>query len=489
MLNGESSEQLSLSGIKLSLGELIPQHVQKTEQELVEEIGDVNKQITELKQLLAVSRESEAAESKKNELNQTVKQCEQDLRDYDQLQQLTKGKAQRNEQRQTFEIQLVAINTALENADKKHNELAQQIGEIADKLSQLSSDVSSVEKLKNQRIDDQVLFNALSEQPHTPWIIEDEWSLEYLPARLEQYIEDCKDLDKLSKELRQMKNDLSQKGLTKFQMAQTQDEELKGIIKFSYCLDDEKKALERRARSAVVNVTASLRELRSGLYSLQSKMKEFNRLISHRQLSDLKTFKIEPVEESQLVDAMNVLIQQAEQTESGQSFELFDQGSILDDAELDRAKSLLIEEGNARQGLRVADLFRLEFVVAKQGQQPESFEDIDSAASNGTVLMAKLVTGLAMLHLMQDKRHQMKAVCYLDEALALDTKNQANLIEIANQFGFALIFASPAPLTTARYCVPIHQANGKNHISKNSWQIFEPIESQELSQPQVEPSL
>ncbi|MGR5351908.1 hypothetical protein [Vibrio sp. DNB22_19_2] len=489
MLNGESSEQLSLSGLKLSLEELIPQHVQKTEQGLVEEIDDVNKQITELKQLLEVSRESEAAERKKNELNLAVKQCEQGLRDYEQLQQLTNGQAQRNEQKQTFEIQLAAINTALENADKKYNELAQQIGEIADKLSQLASDNNSVEKLKNQRIDDQALFATLSDQPHTPWLLTDEWSLEYLPVRLEHYIEDCKDLDKLSKELRQMKNELSQKGLTKFQMAQTQDEELKGIIKFSHCLDDEKKALERRARSAVVNVTASLRELRSGLYSLQSKMKEFNRLISHRQLSDLKTFKIEPVEEIQLVDAMNVLIQQAEQTESGQSFELFDQGSILDDAELDRAKSLLIEEGNARQGLRVADLFRLEFVVAKQGQQPESFEDIDSAASNGTVLMAKLVTGLAMLHLMQDKRHQMKAVCYLDEALALDTKNQANLIEIANQFGFALIFASPAPLTTARYCVPIHQANGKNHISRNSWQIFEQIENQTLPQLQVEPSL
>ncbi|CAK2075028.1 Chromosome segregation ATPase [Vibrio crassostreae] len=489
MLNCESSEQLSLSGLKLSIEELIPQHVQKTGQELVEEIGDVNKQITELKQLLEVSRESEAAERKKNELNLAVKQCEQDLRDYEQLQQLTNGQEQRNEQRQTFDSQLVAINTALENADKKHNELAQQIGDIADKLSQLSSDDSNVEKLKRQRIDDQALFSMLSEKPHIPWIVMDDWSLENLPVRLEQYIEDCKDLDKLSKELRQVKNDLAQKGLTKFQVAQTQDDELKGIIKFSHCLDDEKKALERRARSAVVNVTASLRELRSGLYALQSKMKEFNRLISHRQLSDLKTFKIEPVEESQLVDAMNVLIQQAEQTESGQSFELFDQASILDDAELERAKSLLIEEGNARQGLRVADLFRLEFVVAKQGQQQESFEDIDSAASNGTVLMAKLVTGLAMLHLMQDKRHQMKAICYLDEALALDTKNQANLIEIAEQFGFALIFASPAPLTTARYCVPIHQANGKNHISRNSWQIFEPIEIQELPKPQLEPSL
>lgn len=489
MLNGESSEQLSLSGLKLSLGELIPQHVQKTEQELIEEIDDVNKQITELKQILEVSKESEIAENKKSELNCAVRQCEQDLEDYQKLQQLTKSQAQRSEQKETLEQELKTITAELDNAEQRHKTITAQINEIAGKLAQLKTDSESVEKLKNQRIDDQSLFSMLSDQPHTPWIVMDEWSLEYLPVRLEQYIEECKDLDKLSKELRHMKNDLALKGLTKFQMAQTQDEEIKGIIKFSHCLDNEKKALERRARSAVVNVTASLRELRSGLYALQSKMKEFNRLISHRQLSDLKTFKIEPVEEGQLVDAMNVLIQQAEQTESGQSFELFDQGCILDDAELDQAKSLLIEEGNARQGLRVADLFRLEFVVAKQGQQQESFEDIDSAASNGTVLMAKLVTGLAMLHLMQDKRHQMKAVCYLDEALALDTKNQANLIEIAEQFGFALIFASPAPLTTARYCVPIHQTNGKNHISKNSWQILEPIESQELSQPQVEPSL
>lgn len=485
LLNDESAEQFSLSGLTLSFEELVPQYIQKTEQELVEEIGDVSKQIKELTDLFEASRESEAAERKKIELNRALRQCEQELQDYQHLQALIKTQAQRLEQKQTLASEREAVEAALDNTGKQYNELTLQINTVRDKLSNLASDKRNVEKLKNQRIDDQALFAALSDQPHTPWIVMDEWSLESLPARLEQYIEDCKDLDKLSKEVRQMKNDLAQKGLTKFQMAQTQDEEIKGIIQFSHCLDDEKKALERRARSAVVNVTASLRELRGGLYALQSKMKEFNRLISHRQLSDLKIFKIEPVEESQLVDSMNVLIQQAEQTESGQSFELFDQGSILDDAELERAKSLLIEEGNARQGLRVADLFRLEFVVAKQGQQQESFEDIDSAASNGTVLMAKLVTGLAMLHLMQDKRHQMKAVCYLDEALALDTKNQVNLIEIAEQFGFALIFASPAPLTTARYCVPIHQANGYNHISRNSWQIFEPIENQELPQQQV----
>ena len=132
---------------------------------------------------------------------------------------------------------------------------------------------------------------------------------------------------------------------------------------------------------------------------------------------------------------------------------------------------------NAPRGLRVADLFRLRFWVGKADREPEAFDDLDSAASNGTVLMAKLVTGLAMLHLMQDQRRPIQGICYLDEALALDARNQRSLIETAAEFGFSLIFASPAPLTTVRYCVPIHHRQGSNQISRFSWQIIEPVEA------------
>ncbi|WP_306544072.1 hypothetical protein [Malikia spinosa] len=91
--------------------------------------------------------------------------------------------------------------------------------------------------------------------------------------------------------------------------------------------------------------------------------------------------------------------------------------------------------------------------------------------------MAKLITGLAMLHLMQDQRRPIQGVCYLDEALALDARNQRSLIKTAAEFGFSLIFASPAPLTTVRYCVPIHHRQGSNQISRVSWQILEPLEA------------
>ncbi|RMF15388.1 MAG: hypothetical protein D6758_09805, partial [Gammaproteobacteria bacterium] len=158
-------------------------------------------------------------------------------------------------------------------------------------------------------------------------------------------------------------------------------------------------------------------------------------------------------------------------------FELFNQASVLDDEALDEARQILADEGNARNGLRIGDLFRLTFVVGKQDSEPESFDDLDSAASNGTVLMAKLVTGLAMLHQLQDPRQRIEGICYLDEALALDTRNQRSLIETASEFGFVLVFASPAPLATARYCVPITHRDGWNYISRKSWQILEPLEA------------
>ena len=148
---------------------------------------------------------------------------------------------------------------------------------------------------------------------------------------------------------------------------------------------------------------------------------------------------------------------------------------MLDDKELTAAKDTLIKEGEARGGLRVEHLFRLVFVIGKKNQPTAEFEDIDSAASNGTVLMAKLITGLAMLNQMKDPRKTIKTACYLDEAASLDQRNQRNLIETAAEFGFSLIFASPEPQITARYCVPISTTNGKNHISQLHWQIIEPL--------------
>lgn len=475
-LGTDQADNLNLLGIKIPLAELTPQHKQLSVAELTARVEDLEAQIGSLDEQIAVAKGKQEAERKKARLEQDKRNCEQDLLDYDLLQTLSlQAPALQSELEQTGKT-LEQVEQELSTMDKHLDALRAKQDVVRQNRQQLESAHNTIERLRHQRIDSQEAFSFLSDLPHHPWVGEAEWKLDDLAERLQTYQTDCRQLESLNQRLKNGLPELHTHGLTKYQYADSPDRELKSIIDFSHQLAQEQLALEKKARSAVVNVTASLRELRDGLTAFQGKIREFNRLIGHRQLSDLKTFKIEAEDETHLVEAINILISTASKVDTGDSYELFNHDSVLDDEKLERAKQVLIDEGNVRQGLRVADLFRLVFIVAKDDQQPETFEDIDSAASNGTVLMAKLVTGLAMLYLMQDKRHQVRGICYLDEALALDARNQRSLIETAHEFGFSLIFASPAPLSTVRYCVPIHHHNGKNHIARDSWQILELLE-------------
>lgn len=475
-LTGSSEKILPLIGLQLSLKTLQPQHQQLSEQQLNERIEDSERKLRLLKEQYQVAKELSEGEKLKQQLETKWRELEHDLRDFDHLQTLQKNENERQEQLKTLHLTLENISNQLINSQRYVDQLINEIEEVRHMSRELDEQHKQIDNIRNQRIDSHEAFVNLVNLNYQPWVGQTDWPLAKLAGKLKEYQGDCRRLQELDKTLKQLGNELHAAGLTKYQYNVDLDTELQLIINFSQQLPKEQLALEKKARSAVINVTNSLRELRDGLFAFQGKMREFNRFIGRRQLSDLKTFKIEACDEESLVEAIDTMISTATQVESGDSFELFNQTSVLDDRQLERAKQVLINEGNARGGLKVADLFRLEFVVAKVGQKPESFRDIDSAASNGTVLMAKLVTGLAMLHLMQDQRHKVRAICYLDEALALDVRNQRNLIEIAGELGFSLIFASPAPLTTARYCVPIQRVNGKNHISRKSWQLLQPLD-------------
>ncbi|SHH70720.1 hypothetical protein SAMN05720761_1231 [Fibrobacter sp. UWCM] len=78
--------------------------------------------------------------------------------------------------------------------------------------------------------------------------------------------------------------------------------------------------------------------------------------------------------------------------------------------------------------------------------------------------------------MMTDKKKSVSSVCYLDEAASIDEINQKNLIKAASDFGYNILFASPTPLTTVRYCIRIEKQNGKNIISNKQWIRFEDID-------------
>lgn len=470
------SEALALAGLRVNIGKLHPQFQQLSEAELQEQILDTERHIANLQAQLQTAQQRNKAESLKQQLEQDQRQLQKDLADFDSWQRLVADSPKRAEQQVALEQVKTRLQTELADTDQQNRRLVDEQAALRQQQEQLAAQNARIVAARNRREDQSTPFGYLESLPHHLWLGEAIWSLDTLDEHLQSYQADCQQLLRLNGVLQGGLQELHAGGLNKYEHSTNQDEEWCRILDFHQMLAKEAEALEKKARSAVINVTASLKQLRQGLDAFKARMRDFNRLVSQRQLSDLKVFKIEPKDEDHLVAAIDTLLTKSAQVATGESFDLFNQQSVLDDVPLDRAKQILFDEGNARQGLRVADLFRLEFVIGKQDQAEESFTEIDSAASNGTVLMAKLVTGLAMLHLMQHKSKRIRTICYLDEALALDTRNQKNLIDVAEEFGFALICASPAPLTTARYCVPIHHHAGKNHINRQSWLVLSPKE-------------
>ncbi len=466
------SEALALAGLQVNLSQLQPQFQQLSEAELEEQLLDTEQHITSLQAQLQTAQQRSQAEAIKQQLEQDQQQLQKDLADFDSWQRLLADSPFRAEQQATLMQAKARLQAEQDDSNQHFQRLLEELSAVRQQQEQLAAQHERIVAARNRREDQSSMFGYLASLPHLPWVGESTWSLNNLDEHLQAYQTDCQQLLRFDSVLQRGLLELHAGGLNKYEHSSSQDEEWSRILDFHQMLAKEAEVLEKKARSAVVHVTASLKQLRQGLDAFKARMRDFNRLVSQRQLSDLKVFKIEPRDEANLVEAIDTLLHKSAQVETGESFDLFNQQSVLDDVPLDRAKQILFDEGNARQGLRVADLFRLEFVIGKQDQAEEFFTEIDSAASNGTVLMAKLVTGLAMLHLMQHKSKRIRTICYLDEALALDTRNQKNLIDVAEEFGFALICASPAPLTTARYCVPIHHHAGKNHINPQSWLVL-----------------
>lgn len=470
----QDTDDLIFAGLQLNPDALPTAYQQTSPDDLSIRILDLEQRQKQLAAHYQAAQDLQQAKQLLQLRQHNLQEIEQQLVDFANLQQLQASQPARQQQLDQLKQQLSQVQAALAEHSQQRRALSQREREKNSELEQLHRDAQQITQLREKRVDTAPELQHLDQLPHQIWAADIATDLVGLASRLHEYQRDCQQLLQLNDAILQKLNQLHAGGLTKFQFEAGSEREIERIITFANNLTQEGEVLESKARHTVVNVISCLRELRDGIDQFKLKMREFNRLIGRRQLSDLAVFKIEPVDEDLLLEAVRHLISTAELVESGDNFELFNQASVLDDEQLNRAKQLLIQEGQARGGLKIEHFFRLEFVVGKQGKAAEAFTDMDAAASAGTVLMAKLVTGLALLHLMQHKQQRLQAVCYLDEAASLDLKNQTSLVETAHEFGYTLVFAAPTPVLSARYCVPIHQhPNGGNLISPKRWQILE----------------
>lgn len=474
-----SNNILTLPGLSINVGALEPNLVIRTDKELEGDRQDCQGQLDELQKLLETAESLTEKSLQQKQLEQKIAQLNKDIADFKSLLALQASAQARQTDIVKLSEGLAALKAEESQLGERKQQLVTSLKENENQQQVITAQHQRIHQARNHRQDHQPQFSYLDQLPFLPCMEAGILDMALLANQIERYNENCQRLKQLDESLQNKLHTLHRDDLSKFQYEENTEKELESLFAFTAQLALEKEAIERKSRSAVVQVAAILRGLRDSLVTLKMRMNEFNNKINRRPLSDLKVFRIEPREEASLVDAIQTLISTSEQVDSGNSFDLFDHSTVLDDKALNKAKDLLIQEGKTRGSIRVEHLFHLVFKIAKENQKPAEFENIDSAASNGTVLMAKLITGLAMLNQMQNPKKAIKTLCYLDEAASLDKKNQRNLIETASEFGFTLIFASPEPQITARYCVPIGTKNGMNYISRFNWQILEPLDEQQ----------
>ncbi|MCD9046856.1 hypothetical protein [Luteimonas sp. MHLX1A] len=481
-------ERVRLPGLDIDAGALAPAPPPASREDLQQSVSEMTHRLARSRSELETAQSMEKAVQRRKALEAEIKDVEGQLIRFDEYQSLMATSVERKQLLQTLLQDLVELDGKLEMIKATGAELRAEEDRISNAIRALDTDNAEVERLRGGRRDTGPLYDNLPHLPHNEWVQGIRIALRDLPTALQGYINDCSALQALTSSLKTGVSEAHAGGLTKFLGTSDSgiEAEIQRMANFVGALPHEAETLERAARLAVVDVSSALVDLRRSLDEMRMKMREFNKLISQRRVSDLAVFKLELVEVPELVGAIDKLRETADHADHGESMALFDQKGVLGDDALNRAKSILIKEGQQNNGLKLENLFRLEFKVAKKGQAVESFDGLEASASLGTTLMAKLVIGLAMLHLMRDKRSPAQAVCYLDEAATLDPANQRSLIEAARDFGFALIFASPLPLTTARYCIPIDNVGKASQISRQRWQLIEATEA--VPAPAPEPA-
>jgi hypothetical protein len=476
----EQGDRLDIWGLRMSRSSIAQAYTQSTPVEIKAELAQRRIELDRLEEEIATLRDRSTQESRVMALRTQAEKARQDLSKFMRFQELVTSLQERKDEVTALHRKQELIHARREEIQLQQDKVQMDKVGLQDEESALERQHNGIASRRRQRRDGEQSMLVLADLPHTTWFSSQVVTPESLEEALRQQNEDCKRLVELDGSLRTFLHDILQYGFTKFQGVDSEDEQLRLTMNYANNLENENEALQRQVLSAVTTVASSLKELQRQYEQFGEKIKEFNRIIGKRHLSDLGHFRIEIQEQPYLLEAIRQILSSSEAIDTLESPSLFDTACAAADAvgsqTLDRAKDHLLHFCANKGSLKLEHLFELEFEVAKVGQPAQRFDQLDKIGSNGTVLMAKLISGLALLYKMLAGGRQIQTICYLDEAASLDDANQISLIDTAKEFGFNLLFASPTPQNTVHYCVPIEKRNGKNLVTRQHWQIFESLE-------------
>lgn len=467
---------LEINGLTLNRCEILAMghYEEKTSEEIQEEINLSKDELEKYKERRRAIEEREKVEKELRELINRRDSAQKELNDYNEFVELRLSEAERNSEKIKLSKSLQENLNNLEKFDEEKGKSQSKEREIIGKIKDLNKRNDEISLLRNKRRDVENYTEVL-EQVYLPYVYDGN-VMEELPELLKNQVDDCNELDSVSSSKNRILRDLEHRGFTKFIGIEQEDEMTERVLDYAHTLPKEEAAIQHNLHVAITRVGNILIELVNQYKTFEDDLTKFNVLITKRRVSDLKKLSIE-INPRDILDAVKTIARHS--TDSADSIGLFSPDAkegYAGNPEVDKAKEKLFRFCDNNDKLRLENLFDLSIKVQKEGELEQNLSDLNAIGSNGTVLMAKLIFGLALLHWMTDKKNATTSICYLDEAASIDEENQKKLIAAAREFGFVLLFASPTAQTTVRYCIRIEKRNNRNVVTDKQRITLDPIE-------------
>lgn len=468
----QQGEILTINGLTIERAAIRQKIAERDPKDIEKDIQSLKNDIEIFKQEQSALQDREKCLEELKKLVNELAAAKSNLDQFDRLQDLRKNEAERKREKEELQEQFNANKNKTGEIKNTQQRLRDESSSVDNELKKLDADAKEIEKNKEQRIDDEPFFTNILDMSHDPYYFEGD-VLKDLNQVLQAQKNDCIKLKDKESSISAIMQELNAGGFNKFHGQNSQDEQIEAIVNFAKNLADEERQIQDEMRAAIASVANGLKRLEHQYNDFCRELISFNSIVQKRKVSDLEKMAIES-KELPALDAIRIFSKYS--TDNEESFDLFSleiKNNSAGNAELDKAKDILLKVCSEKGCLKLENLFELSFIVCKKGGSPQEFKNLENMASNGTTLMAKLLYGLALLYRMSDKSERVMSVCYLDEAANLDAENQRNLILSAKEFGFNLLFASPEPQTTARYCIAVGHIGNRNIITEKQIQILE----------------
>ena len=467
---------IRINGLALNKSEILAMghYEEKSSEEIQEEIESSKNELRTYEDRRRAIEERENVEKELNELIKKRDSAQKELDDYNEFIELRLSEAERSDEKKKLSKSLQDNQDNLTKFDDEKKKCESEERKITNEISDLNKRNDDISSLRNKRrdIENYTEVLELAFFPH----IYDGNVMDELPVLLENQISDCNELDAVTSSKSRIIRDLEHRGFTKFIGIEQEDEMTERILDYAHTLPKEDVAIQQNLHVAITRVGNILIELVNQYKTFEDDLAKFNVLISKRRVSDLKKLSIE-INPRDILDSVKIIARHS--TDVAVSMGLYSPDAkegYTGNPEVDKAKEKLFRFCDNNDKLRLENLFDLSIKVQKDGELEQNLSDLNAIGSNGTVLMAKLIFGLALLHWMTEKKNVTTSICYLDEAASIDEENQKKLIAAAREFGFVLLFASPTVQTTVRYCIRIEKRNNRNVVTDKQRITLDPIE-------------